>query len=338
VAELLFDRFVDLSLYHKGDTVATLVTPLTGRKPDIHISGSILPSPVIASMNIRLVNFYSPVPLSYYTGITINAGYRSSSIAKNSIKGALNDMSVGWAYQETPGPDGITNFTFMLGDYDSWTGSWVNVSFSAGTYLNLVFSTICSQAQGVMSPSDAMALNGNYAPVTVHNVTTLQPSLGPGIAGMKLPSSFQYNGPMKDALSSIIGMFEGLGYKMTMMVVGTQLRIFFPTTGWQPNGPNGQPTPKVVSYLSSPPKVEAGKISFVAPWRPDIVPGDVIALDPIFAKTTFGGSITTTIAQGPNSGMALFTVLNEEFDFSTVGDTNTMRVEALFYKAPKASS
>jgi len=309
---LLYDRFVDIVLTDINGKSVSILTPTTGRKPEVQISGQILMSPVLSNINVRIVNFYSPVPLGDYVSIDITAGYRNNSLASTTISGALNTsggsasiqgMGVGWAYQETPSPDGVTNFVMILGDYDNWTANVGDYKATSGTSIIQILTDI----------STKLSLTANF---------------GPGFDNINWQSNvpFQPSGKLKDI---ILQTCRGFNKNFVYRIEGKNIYFFWQYTGIQTIALQA----KSITYISSPPKRNGpSSISFVAPWRPDIRPGDLIKIDPVYAKMNFGGSFTTGVTE------AIYVVNTIDFDFSTVGGTNSMRVEALVYVAGGASS
>ena len=207
----------------------------------------------------------------------------------------------------------MTNIAFMLGDYSTFTSINGSYQFPANSKFSDIISNICQQfAPGSPSPP--------FVPV-----------YGEGIDAIVMSESFSFNGKLQNALSDAVARATAV-FRMAhpllpsnqtdiiMQINGNELRFYAGGNGYARNG-----VPKLISFVSSAPKRDTpASISFVAPWDPSLLTGDIIQIDPVFAKQSYGGSLTT-------GGNTLYSVMTIEFDFSTIGGVNTMRVEALDY-------
>lgn len=288
---ILFDKFVNLTLTDSSGKETKIVTPKTGRKPSIQVSGSAIQSNILPSVSVRMVNLYTPTPLTSFTGISIEAGYYNSNISSTTLRGNLNDAGVGWVFQESPSPDGITNFNFMVGDYGTWTSANCSVHYPAGSG-----KSVHDLLTEVVKPLG----------LTVQS--------GTSIRSMIWDAKLDWDA----SVSGFVQMIAN-SKKFVVNVWGSELLAYKQSEGY-----SSIRVVKKITYMSSPPQRQSPvTISFVAPWRPDIRCGDLIEIDPQYAKMTYGGSLTSS---GKNEAYCVSTM---EFDFSTSDNTNSMRVFAI---------
>lgn len=135
---ILFDKQLKVELTTDSGATAVIDTPLTGRKPSMTIQGRLLPSAVVTNFSLRIVNFFSYVPLDSYKFITIYAGY------KNDLE-VVCTGEIMFSYQETPGPDGVTVFEILLGFTDKVYKADVNISKAPGTLLSDVLKDVATE-------------------------------------------------------------------------------------------------------------------------------------------------------------------------------------------------
>jgi hypothetical protein len=95
-----------------------------GAKPQISLKGNFILSPVVTDLQLRITNLSLHRPLSDYGSVEISAGYG------NSLKQTLSGV-IQYAYQETPGPDGVTAFLFFP---TFKINEWVNSRFTKPSY------------------------------------------------------------------------------------------------------------------------------------------------------------------------------------------------------------
>lgn len=288
---LLFDRFINLYLTDSNGVQTSVLTPRTGRKPHIQISGSAIQSNVLPSVSVKVANFYSSTSIADMSSISIEAGYYNSSMGRTTLRGKLNDMGVGWVYQESPSPDGITNFNFMVGDYGTWTTANCTLSYPEGagrTVESLLKEAVSDLGLNVVA--------------------------GPRVQSLIWNAKVEASGSVKDFVMSLANQ-KGF----IVQVWGSDLLAYF-----QSEGHSTSRVPKDITFMASPPQKQSPvSISFVAPWRPDIRCGDLIKINPQYAKQSYGGSLANSDAD------TTYVVTTMEFDFSTVDSTNTMRILAL---------
>jgi hypothetical protein len=260
-------------------------------KPDISLKGKFITASQAQMIELRVTNFYPSIPLSDYKLINITAGYRDSLQA--TISG-----SVWIAYQESPGPDGVTYFQLFLGDFTKWLNVVFANSYATGTPVVQVLTDIAS----------ALALG--IIGVGIQDVTLQAPLTFPGLY-------------IKDAVAFINQAFPDLIIRMDSRALIAFKKTENTGQSWQ------------IDFFSSPPRREAYGWTFAAPWNPAIRPGDRVTINPKYYKqtfVTFNTSFVPDVGQtGQDSGFPKtpFTVLTLEFDFDTMGSSNNMSLVVL---------
>lgn len=121
----LFNKFIDIE-FTKEQVVVNPLTgrektitpkisflcPTTGVKPNITISGRMLPDNKVSELNVRVVNFIEDIDLSVYKYIGIRAGYRNGP--SKYMSGQIRNC-----YIEKPNPEGTTVFQCVLGNLET---------------------------------------------------------------------------------------------------------------------------------------------------------------------------------------------------------------------------
>lgn len=290
----LFDKYVNLHFYTTPinqagqQAVKSIITPDGGRKPTIRLSGRWISSELIQRMEIRVTNLLVDEPLSDFGTaenpgfVSIEAGYKNS--LSTTIKGKINN-----SFQEQPGPDGITCFEMLVGNYTDWTQRTIKRNYLKGALLIDCLQDICS----------VLNISLQYSP-------NLSPSLS-------LPHGVNFNGLAKDLLNVLTQMFYS--YDPTAMrlnglrlaPIGSDLLAFPADTGTG--------TVYQLDYVSHASHVARG-FDIQAPWIPTIRPMDTVRVNPSYFRQDLGGSL---VSLGN-----LFVVFMIQFEFCTDDDTNMM--------------
>jgi hypothetical protein len=292
----MFDKIATISLFRADGSVVTIACPPGGRKPTIRLTGTMLSQDKILQVEVRVTNFVTDVPLSEYTHvagaplgtgghITVAAGY-AGNVMTNLEGEAMN------AYQETPGPDGVTVLQMLVGSFTDWTTKKLNGNWAAGTPLYI------PPAGGVLGEvANALGLTLIYY---------ADPSL-------VLPCNVSSNGLAKELIAKLKTIFAKKGPHGDWS--GLEVR---------PDGANlialnrdtGTGLVYELNYISLANHTAAG-YNIQAPWVPAIRPQDTVKVDPSYFRQTFGGSVVG----GTGS---TFRVISNAFDFCTTDDTNLM--------------
>lgn len=179
VAPLNFNRIIDITLV--GDGVPNMIlTPISGRKPEISLSALLLASDFAGQFEVRYTNLYASVNLSEYSEVIIRAGYRNgTSIC---IQGSINI-----AYTENPGPDRVTVIQGVASRLLPMLNVPLTVDFPFGGYSLSVLLSQVSTALGF-----------------------LPPQVDAAVAGLTCPVPFAFNGIAKDIFPMIKDRFPGV--------------------------------------------------------------------------------------------------------------------------------
>ena len=286
MAQELFDKIINLELVRKDGSVDFIRCPDTGMKPDISLKGKFITASQAQMIELRVTNFYPAVPLNDYRVINITAGYRDSLQA--TISG-----SVWIAYQESPGPDGVTYFQLFLGDFTKWLNVIFSNYYQAGTPLVQVINDIAS------------ALGLGFIGRNLQNIT------------LSVPLTFPA-GYVKDAVTFLNQAFPDIVIRMDSRVL----------IAFEKNDNTGQSWQ--IDFFSSPPRREAYGWTFNAPWNPALRPGDQVTINPKYYKQTFVTFNTSFVPAADSTGSdsaypkTPFTILTLEFDFDTIEADKTI--------------
>ena len=152
----LYDKYINLRFMkdiNPSDEDTIIDTPETGRKPHIHIKGSLIPSYGISIPEIRITNFYPDRDLSDYKYLQVKAGYFGGlSLA---FRASMLDFS---PFVEKPSPDGVIAILCVIGDYEYMTGATMFKEWPTNTS----FKTIMTEV------ADNMKLNLEFDAVDVN--------------------------------------------------------------------------------------------------------------------------------------------------------------------------
>lgn len=243
----LFDKIINVTLKQKTGEISYIQCPRIGRKPTINISGKILPSPILSEIDLRITNLFTgDTPLDAYKYLKIEAGYAGD--LKATIEGEVVN-----AYQETPGPDGITVFKMLQGYFTNWTNVTGSNQWTAGDGVN----TVLGYLAGLLG---------------LELKSTLPDSLQ-----IAAPSGWNFTGLVKDFLIDL----------------ASRLNIYIYPSGpflivYDSKGSSG--IFHTLKYFITPPRHEAYGYNLTAPWDPTIRPGDILTVDTRYMRQTYGGA------------------------------------------------
>lgn len=148
--------------------------PSKGRKPNIQISGTLLPCDFMSMVEIRIVNLYIERGKTFQK-IIVEAGYEDKM--NTAFEGEITNI-----YDESPGPEKVTVISCVQCKIKNMIGNLIELNFTEGFSLKAALEKIASAA-GLDSP--IIAFNGNEtsaAPLT-------------------------FNGTVQDALHQLSGLF-----------------------------------------------------------------------------------------------------------------------------------
>ena len=283
--EQLLDKVINLTLYKADGSFDQILTPppaqLEGRKPTIRIKGKLVTQDTLLQVEIRVTNLYVNSPLSSYKHVDVEAGYASAKLFAFG-----GDILV--AYQELPGPDGVTVFQMLLGSLSAWRTETFSGSYTAGQMLSSVLSDIAGRLG-----------------LTLQNNVPDQP----------IPINIQFNGLTKDLLHHVKTLFTkydpdtGEDQSVQICPYGDKLICYLSHLGI---------TEGIIYRLDfiTHAKHNSAGFEIMAPWIAGLVPGGIILIDPKYFRQDFGGS---QIAIGNKYRIFLI-----DFDFCTTDSTNMM--------------
>ena len=294
----LWDKVLDLTLINEDGTQDVITTPSAdatgvthGRKQTVRLKGRLLPSNILIGLELRVTNLYLVKSLTSYKRIRVDAGYRGMS-GGQSVTTAF-EGSIQFSFQELPGPDSVVCFQFLLGDLTTWTGALYAGTLEGGTSLfaNLQF----------IAATMGLTLRYNVSPDRV------------------LPADLPYTGLTKDLLPELENMFAAHDDKqndigLRLCPIGKFLLAYTMDQGLS------QEVAVRLDYITHAKHTSYGW-EIQAPWVPNIVPGQLIVIDPKYFRQDFGGSLV--------SKTNTYRVLVIEFDFCTTDATNMMTLVAL---------
>jgi hypothetical protein len=269
-----------------------IICPLTGRKPQISIEGSLLPNGNVMLVTLKITNFYTSKPLSSYKTVIIEAGY------KNSISVAFQGQ-IYTAYVSKPPPDSETLFMFFVGNASDYFSKTVQGNFYAGQ------DTI-----GNILARIASSMNSNA------KVTYLPNSFETTVRNMQLVADIPLNCTINEAIRKLrkqFGVNSPSKQKIEFYLEGNTITVYDPS--------NGTEITHLLTYIKSA-KREASLFTIVAPWIPTIRPGDKIQADHAYFKQ----KISPSGNNGNWIDYNFYKVQQVSFNFDTCGDQNEMTI------------
>lgn len=248
----LFDKVINVALMRglPGQTPTVvnadyIQTPRFGRKPTINITGKMTANTALFDIELRITNLDTgDTPLDAYKYLRISAGYRDS--LGTTIEGEVVN-----AYQETPGPDGITVFHMLQGYFSDWFNVTASNSWPKGTSVNTILNTLCFY-------------------LGMRLASTLPDSL-------ETATAWSFTGSVSKFISDISGALGFNCYPNGQFLVAYQ---FQSDTGVVHD----------IKYVTTPPRRDAAGYNLVAPWDPTVRPGDVCIIKTEYARQTYGGA------------------------------------------------
>ena len=310
-----FDRFINVTL--TGPSIPDLVIPTLrhGVKQEVSVSGTFLPGSFATNIELRIANLESTVDFSVYKNVLIEAGYNGTGTGTTSgeaQKGVITGQLTN-AFKESPGPDGMTVFQIIVGDYQSgvFQDQFV-LSIPFGTSMSGVFGSLVSGHNSVADANHQLSI-------------TYTDILGSVVYPTEYKSESltfkQHLDKIQDVMRNTPGSANPWSTNLGFMVdtEGSKVRCFF--------GGDNTSDGKLIKYVSSPPRNEGGSFSFIAPWDMSLRTNDVLQIPNSFARQSFGGFVATPTG---GSGVTKKWILSVAFDFSTTQATNKMNVKCLY--------
>lgn len=146
----LFDKYIHFTLMESsipGPNDRSIRTPLTGRKPQLMLKGSLLPSYAVSGVEVRATNFYTDIDLGQYTYARVEAGYFGAP-------GIAFEGDLLLSYLEKPSPDSVTVFPMILGKYSVYSEAVLIKEWMAGSGLREIMTEV-AKTMGMILAYDA---------------------------------------------------------------------------------------------------------------------------------------------------------------------------------------
>lgn len=281
---IIFNKKIDIDLMGEGVSPVSIICPDSGRKPSIEISGTYDASDVINDFTVRITNFYIQ-GLSNYTRIRVSAGYMNN-------RTLCAEGEISFAYTESPGPDRVTVLCCKIGDSSAWTGRFLSVAFSAPVTIQEVIQKI----------SDSLGFG--------------TPNIDQQIKATTLPYFF-HTGRASGALHYLSELLPGTN----ITVANNRISVWVPGQGKE-----GQENSRsfLLQNLITPPAITGNAANVVAPWTPDIRPGDYVTFPTRFFSQDYAAAQAGTVGE-----TCTIQVQTMTFKFATTEDSNEMQLEGI---------
>lgn len=272
----LFDKFIDVSFFTDSNSAGTfergeivnaqgtddIITPKTGRKPQIAVSGMLFGNNNIQNIELRITNFYTSKSLTDYKTVKIKAGYKNGQHA--AFEGEIFS-----SYVDKPPPDSETVFNVMIGSAGAYFNQNVNDNY---TSKGMTLSTMLSSIANRMGTYGGQQISVKYLPESFQAT----------VSSYQLPCDFSFNAPVADCIKKIENAFQN---KIRVRPEGNVLYIYDPKQG---TGVTHQ-----IDYIVSA-RNDIGIFTIVAPWIPKVRPGDKIQANPQYFYQQQGGQFIGT--------------------------------------------
>ena len=282
----LFNRIINLKIYRENNKPLLLTCPTKGRKPRIELSGNFYANGDLPAFNLTIKNLYLDLKDDVYTKIEVEAGYEGCT--------AKLEGSISTIYQEEPGPEGTTYIQCQEGEMADWLDTYINVSYDAGTTLNMIISQM-----GEKLGTKGTLVKGKAATLMTQD-------------------TFEHNGTARDACTKLKKMFQE-----NYLVIFIRNNILTAICLSEGDFINVH----TLKYMSAPLQFNTGGDSsgtyyatVSAPWDPSLQPGDMLII-PSMVYQRYGERV------GTDTGSQRIEVQSMEFHFGTCGGTNSMKVQ-----------
>jgi hypothetical protein len=295
---VLFDKVINVTFTTESGQDIVIMCPKTGRKPTIKVSGQMMPQATIFSLELRITNFNgvqdlaveSEPGLSNIRTVSIGVGYSGTqTLAGQQAGESLSTINgqISNAFEETPGPDGVTVFQVLIGNYKQWNEIMLESSWDIGTSLSDVFSSLC-ETFGVTPVFKADSIT--------------------------LPIAFFATGKVKDSLQKLSAMYD-----KQLLIDYDRIIMMEPIANGGTTGVS-----HTISLVKSPPRWNGGAYDVIIPYNAAIRCGDSVTINSDYVRTKFAGFQlgATGVSKPPSE----FTIISASFDFSTTGDENDMEL------------
>lgn len=339
--EQLFDRYInvrltkdrplliDLGIAEKATakTGFQIVTPKTGCKPKITVSGKIIPAETVCAITLTIYNILDNVDTMAYNWAEVEVGYMNSNTHMTFVGEIIN------CYMAKPNPNGelVLNITtadvtnlYENGDFEvEFTEDIVNTGKLISTCLDAVVRVHPDLKESINKPEIISKIPEywQFKNFAVGKATRRFRSAFECITWLNslfatLPYSTGYASSSGGA--SISNVEEKSRGKLTPLRLGfdSQSNLTITTTYSEVN----PAAVKAITAIGSAVLTSSASATVTAPFNPGLTPGEVIYLNSKFFKTRIN---TEAVRPYYETKGNLWYIRTMEFVFSTY-DTNTM--------------
>lgn len=304
----IYEKVINVTFFSNNIQLPkkTIITPSSGFKPSINLSGMIIANSFFCNIELRIKNAFIDFDYAPYNSVSIDAGY-AGDLIYSGISGQITQ-----AYIETPGPDGVVVFMVQI-TYNGLFDYNIDFEFIAPGSVSTLLNKYVNDMNDVLRTKN---INFKY-----------EISIPVELGIIPVQTNVQKSGSLSEVLTNIIEDYTQSFWSIN----GNSIVVFslkFPST---------KNLFEINRVTGTPRSTSPGHISFTSPWIPNIRPGDFVHIDPIYLKTSFG-TFQSIKNKGDNSEEKLnyspgyFSVYSISFEFDTVEPINTMIVDALRVK------
>lgn len=251
----------------------------------------------VQNASLKMTNFYPDKPLN--AGNEDGAVYSWIKIYAGYANGdtTVIEGQAFVSYTESPGPDGVTVITFFTGPLDPLKNVVLNANWKENTSINSVVDDICSKLSQGSS-------------IKIERKSYVSDNVKVGEGGLSVSSNFA---EIAAKLSKV--------YNLKVYAEGKYIIVC--------DAELGKTDEYTLNFVTSIKKSGAG-YTIIAPWIPGIRQNDTVILDAKYYTVENYGGIAVKFGKR-------FTVITASFEFSTVGDKNTMTLLCVGERAKEDS-
>ena len=331
MARAMYDRFIDMTIrYTAQDGKQKKIEfkcPRKGLKPSISLQYKRVPQDFCYEATLSVTNLWLPVNPEWVDDISLRIGYTNATGSEYACTLAFTVFT---SYISTPGPDGQTIFECIVGSADAklisdqpFVFSLYNPNPDTGKPW-----TVKEVLEESMRKA-GLKLNMQLKPEAGQNPSHADvPFSTKDIPVKTFKSAYALVNWLQQALND---RFKNENYAITTALFNDD--VFFVEVN-KATGVTvlGKALKKVESYpildLVENCEWNAGILTVLAPFVPDITPGKVFKINPHFYKASKGLPNTVARTGGQKSPYDMYTVITQQVSFSTDAE-NTMTLTAV---------
>lgn len=338
----LYDRMIDVTLYSRdGDKDLKLECKRYGVKPDIAFTITEIPGSKCFNASVQIRNFFLP-DISDYVTMVIKAGYYGTHNNGDTIE---FQMSIFSAYNESPNPDGITTFNgIVVGDITGFMTDKIvklNIYKEKTPLSELIEKVVDLATQKKMTVCNYLPDECDGKELYYELVDTKKGDhfwFQSGYAALMWLQSQLFN-----ICKKILGIPVFLSIWQNYVSI---IPLYYDKQKHDDIFAKYK-----IANLDAVTRASftGPALSVVAPWKPSVIPGSLIYMEPRFYQ---GQTLTQDMVrqEAHKDHRNLYYVLRNEIKFGIYGNVNQMNLYAipvqyvipdkdiLTYKAPQANS